>query len=87
MLAGAGFIGAYIISASGEFGQNVTYDGIHFVVNAANWGTTAENVPTNYNSYLLYGGIAGAIIIIAAVVVYAMRRKPKAAPAPAAPAS
>ena len=83
VLAGAGFIGAYIISASGEFGQNVTYDVIHFAVNAVNWGTTVENVPTNYNSYLLYGGIAGAIIIIAIIAVYAMRRKPKAAPAPA----
>ena len=84
VLAGAGFIGSYMVSAGTEFGQNITYDGIHFLVNAVTWGTTVENVPAN-NSYLIIGGAAAVIIIIVAVAaVYMMRRKPKASPAPAA---
>ncbi|MDA4124752.1 MAG: hypothetical protein OK438_04785 [Thaumarchaeota archaeon] len=83
VLGGAGFIGSYITSATTEFGQNVTYDGYKFVVNAVNWGTTAESVPTNYTSYLIIGGVAAAIVIIAVAAVYMMRRKPKAMPAPA----
>ena len=83
VLAGAGFIGSYMVSAGTEFGQNITYDGIHFLVNAVTWGTTVENVPAN-NSYLIIGGAAAVIIIIVAVAaVYMMRRKPKATPAPA----
>ena len=83
VLAGAGFIGAYIISATAEFGQNVVYDGYHFVVNAVNWGTTVESVPTNSNTYLLIGAVVVVIIVIAGAAVYMMRRKPKATPAPA----
>ena len=83
VLAGAGFIGAYIISAQYEFGQNVVYDGIHFVVNAVNWGTTVENVPSSGNTYLLIGGVVVIVVIIAIAAVYMMRRKPKATPAPA----
>ena len=82
VLAGAGFIGAYIISASTEFGQNVVYDGIHFVVNAVTWGATVENTPSNTNTYLIVGGVA-AVVIIAGAAVYMMRRKPKSMPAPA----
>ena len=88
VLGGAGFIGSYITAASTEFSYNVTFTGLQFVINAVNWGTTVENVPTNYTWYLIIGGIAGAIIIIAVVAIYIMRRKPKSMPAPMpAPAS
>jgi hypothetical protein len=80
VLGGAGFVGSYITAGSGEFGQNITYDGYKFIVNALNWGTTTENVPSNYNWYLIIGGIAAAIIVIAVVAVFVMRRKPKAMP-------
>lgn len=80
VLAGAGFIGSYIISATGEFGQNITYDGIHFVVNAVTWGTTAESVPTNYTLYI---AVAAVVVIVAAAAgLTLMRRKPKSTPAP-----
>jgi hypothetical protein len=83
VLAGAGFVGSYIVASATEFSYNVTFTGLQFVINAVNWGTTVENVPTNYTWYLIIGGIAGAIIVIAVVAVYIMRRKPKSMPAPA----
>jgi hypothetical protein len=83
VVAGAGFYGGYVINANGEFSYNVVFQGQQFVENAVNWGTTIESVPSSTN-WVLYGGIAAVIIIVvAAVAIYAMRRKPKAMPAPA----
>ncbi|MDG7007826.1 MAG: hypothetical protein JRN06_06245 [Nitrososphaerota archaeon] len=83
VLAGAGFIGAYIIAAASEFGQNITYNGLQFVINAVNWGTTAESVPSNTNLYLTIAAVAVVAIIVIAAGLYMMRRKPKATSAPA----
>ena len=83
VLAGAGFIGSYIIAASGEFGYPVVFSGLQFVVNAVNWGTTAESVPASYNWYLIIGAVVVVVVIVIAAGLYLMRRKPKATPAPA----
>ena len=83
VVAGAGFYGNYVINANGEYSYNVAFQGQQFVENAVNWGTTAESVPSSTN-WVLYGGVAAVVIIVvAAAAIYAMRRKPKAMPAPA----
>jgi len=83
VVAGAGFYGGYVINANGEFSYNVVFQGQQFVENAVTWGTTLESVPSSTN-WVLYGGAAAVIIIVvAAAAIYAMRRKPKAMPAPA----
>ena len=83
VVAGAGFYGNYVINANGEFSYNVVFQGQQFVENAVTWGTTLESVPSSTN-WVLYGGAAAVIIIVvAAAAIYAMRRKPKAMPAPA----
>jgi hypothetical protein len=88
VLAGAGFIGSYTISASTEFGYNVQFQGLQFVLNAVNWGTTSESVPSSYDWTLIIGAVVVVIIIIAAAALYMMRRKPTAKPmATPAPAS
>ena len=82
VLAGAGFIGSYTISASGEFGFPVVFDGLQFVVNSATWGATSESVPGN--SWTLYiVAAAVVVIVVVAAALYMMRRKPKMAAPPA----
>ena len=81
IVAGAGFYGNYVINADTEFSYNITFQGLQFVLNAVAWGLTSESVPSSTN-WILYGGVAVAIIIIAAAAIYLLRRKPvpKAAP-------
>ena len=87
VLAGAGFIGSYTISASTEFGYNIQFQGLQFVLNAVAWGTTSESVPSSYNWTLIILAVVVAVVIIAAAAIYLMRRKPMPKTAPAAPAA
>jgi hypothetical protein len=87
VLAGAGFYGDYVINRDIEFSYPTPkYDGIHFVIQAVQWGTTVESVPVDYTYYYVAVAVV-VVIVVVAVSLYLMRRKPKAAAAMPKPAT